>query len=310
MNSKWSPNLFILGAQKCGTTTLHSYLSDMPDVCMSEPKEPLYFEAEFERGLEFYRERYFSHWRGESIVGEARPRNLYLAYVPARIHDVNPNAKLIVVVRNPIDRAYSQWYHEYFRGRENLSFREALRANIARIESGVTLNTPAANAQHDQSGGAEFFRRYLDTGYYYEQVQRYLRLFPRVNLKVILFEDLTEQPELVLNDLAEFLGLGPSPSRLAAPKRENRSLPCDGAVPSALGPGSIRYGVWRMAQWVSGLKIGRVVPAPVRAAVRNALGADARVLKDRKTRLWLREHYRSHNEMLAQFLDRDLSAWM
>jgi hypothetical protein len=90
------PSFFILGAAKCGTTSLHGYFGQHPEICVSEPKEPLYFESEYERGVSYYFNRYFGHWSGEPIVGDARHRNLYLPYVPDRIFRYNPSARLIV----------------------------------------------------------------------------------------------------------------------------------------------------------------------------------------------------------------------
>ena len=114
------PNLFILGAAKCGTWTLHGCLAAQAQVCMSDPKEPFFFEAQFEQGLDHYHRTYFGHWNGERLIGESRHRNLYLPYVPERIHRVSPEARLIVMVRNPIERAYSHWWHWYSRGFERL----------------------------------------------------------------------------------------------------------------------------------------------------------------------------------------------
>ena len=84
------PSLFVLGAAKSATTALHDYLGQHPDIFMSDPKEPFYFEAEYGLGSAFYFQRYFSNWRGERIVGESRHRNLYLPYVPDRIYSTTP----------------------------------------------------------------------------------------------------------------------------------------------------------------------------------------------------------------------------
>lgn len=108
------PSFFILGAAKCGTTSLHAYLGQHPDVCVSDPKEPFFFEAEFDRGATYYFNRYFSHWAGERIVGEARHRNLYMPYIPERILRFNPRARLIICVRNPTERAISHWLAPFF----------------------------------------------------------------------------------------------------------------------------------------------------------------------------------------------------
>ncbi|HLU12145.1 MAG TPA: sulfotransferase domain-containing protein [Oceanobacillus sp.] len=204
------PNVFILGAAKCGTTTLHAYLEKIPSVCMSRPKEPFFFEAEYELGLAHYQRLYFSHWQGEPIIGEARHRNLYLPYIPKRIHDTNPNAKLIVMVRNPIERAYSHWWHWYSRGVELLDFEEAIAADHNRIQEGYNVSTATETqvyqATLDQTGKG-IYRTYLDSGYYFEQIERYLQFFPRNHLKVIYFEDLVKDPLSTLQDLEKFLGV-------------------------------------------------------------------------------------------------------
>jgi hypothetical protein len=90
------PNFFILGAAKCGTSSLRGYLSRHPEVFMSDPKEPFFFEAEYEKGFDFYWRRYFSDWQGEPAIGEARHRNLFLPYVTKRIAASVPDAKLLM----------------------------------------------------------------------------------------------------------------------------------------------------------------------------------------------------------------------
>src|SRR5438132_2136896 len=136
------PNLFLLGAAKCATTSVHAALARHPEICMSNPKEPYFFECQFARGVEFYLETYYSSWAGEAVVGEARHRNLYLPYVPERIWQVNSKARLLVLVRNPIDRAHSNWWNNFRRGIEPLGFDAALREDLARIRAGLTVSQP------------------------------------------------------------------------------------------------------------------------------------------------------------------------
>jgi hypothetical protein len=101
------PNFFILGSAKCGSTTLYEHLGQHPDVFFSTPKEPIFFEAEYEKGFDYYWDTYFAAWDGQAAIGEARHRNLFLPYVAPRVHAACPDARLIVIVRNPVDRAYS-----------------------------------------------------------------------------------------------------------------------------------------------------------------------------------------------------------
>ena len=207
------PSFFILGAAKCGTTSLHGYFGQHPEICVSEPKEPLYFESEYERGSSYYFNRYFSHWSDEPIVGEARHRNLYLPYVPPRIFRYNPSARLIVSIRNPVERAISHWWHWFSRNEEPLSLRPSIQQDWERIQSGApaahvtSLNEYALSLYPNPRG---FVRTYLDSGYYHEQILRYLRLFPRERLRVVLFEDLARDPAEVMAGLFEFVGADPS----------------------------------------------------------------------------------------------------
>jgi hypothetical protein len=207
------PSFFILGAAKCGTTSLHGYFGQHPEICVPEPKEPLYFESEYERGSSYYFNRYFSHWSGEPIVGEARHRNLYLPYVPPRIFRYNPSARLIVTLRNPVERAISHWWHWFSRNEEPLSLRPSMQQDWERIQSGApashvtSLNEYALSLYPNPRG---FVRTYLDSGYYHEQILRYLRLFPREQLRVILFEDLVRDPAALMAGLFEFVGADPS----------------------------------------------------------------------------------------------------
>ena len=139
-------NFFILGAGRRGTTSLYQYLSQHPDVLMSTPKEPVFFEAEYENGLAYYRDRYLKGWNGESALGEARPANLLLPYVAPRIRENFPDAKLVAILRNPVDRAYSHWWVKYCDGIEKRAFVAAVEENLARIASGVRFRRPGRGA--------------------------------------------------------------------------------------------------------------------------------------------------------------------
>ncbi len=203
------PSFFILGAAKCGTTSLHGYFGQHPDICVSKPKEPLYFESEYDRGASYYFNRYFSHWSGEPIAGEARHRNLYLPYIAERIFRYNPSARLIVCLRNPIERAVSHWWHWFSRKEEPLSLRHSIQQDWERIRAGPPYHTSLGDyALSLYPNPRGFVRTYLDSGYYYEQIMRYLSLFPKEQLRVILFEDLRD-PAGVMTGLFEFVGADP-----------------------------------------------------------------------------------------------------
>jgi len=206
------PSFFILGAGKCGTTSLWTYLRQHPEICMSDPKEPFFFEAEYRFGAKVYFNKYFRTWNGEKIVGEARHRNLYLPYVPERIHFFNPNAKLIVLLRNPVERAVSHWWDWYCREKEPLPLKEALMADDERIRSGLGVRD-AEEIQHYVNtldpDGQGCYRTYLDSGYYAEQLERYLTRFSKEQLHVILFDNFVSKTREVVADVFEFLGCNP-----------------------------------------------------------------------------------------------------
>lgn len=299
-NPAFLPNLFILGAAKCGTTTFYSHLRDMPDVCLSDPKEPYFFEAEFENGLNFYRDSYFPHWNDEPVVGEARHANLYLPWVPPRIHQTNPLSKLIVLLRNPIHRAFSHWVHLFNAGFETLPFAEAIRADWERIRGGKRFQTAEERARHAQLlapneqgfGGIGLYRTYLDRGYYLEQIERYLKLFPREQMKVILFEDLTGNPGRVVNDVVHFLGLDPRRNHFVKDRWDN--------------PANVPGWTRRLYEQ---LRLYRLAPEFTRRMARKFLRWMRRARVDRKTWIWIRDHFREHNQKLEEFLNRDLSHW-
>ncbi len=216
------PSLFVLGAAKSGTTSLHHYLGQCSDVCVSNPKEPFYFEYEFERGPAYYYNRYFSHWKGEQVIAEARHRNLYLPWVPKRIWEYNPRARLVVILREPVSRAISHWWHWRVSSLEPLTFREAALADLCRIEreselpEDVRLRNYEAALDADRDGAYRTFREgaklrtYIDSGYYKEQIDRFLQYFPRQQLHVIIMGDLIASPEKTIAGLLSFLELDPA----------------------------------------------------------------------------------------------------
>ena len=293
------PNFLILGAGKSSTTSLHYYLAQHPDVYMSEPKEPRFFELEYEKGMQFYWNNYFKGWSGQKAVGEASPSNFYLPYVPKRIKHSLPEAKLIAILRNPVDRAHSTWWMHYARGGEPLSFEEAISDSLKRIEAGVTfVGKDGEKLWRDTAywiGKRKIqYRTYLDRGYYAQQLNRYLALFPRSQIKVVLFEDLCSSPELVVKDLWHFIGVEPSLNL-------KDSRPQYAAVPRIIVP------LLRMA---IASRLIRIVPNGMKSRLTMLyprFGGKAR-MKD-STRKWLINHYYRHNRELERLLERDLSHW-
>lgn len=187
------PNFLIIGAQKAGSTTLTKYLMQHPDIFISNPKEPVFFANDtlYNKGLEFY-QKFFVERKNESRIGDAS--TAYSQYVDlkkviSRIHDFDPNMKIIYILRNPIERAHSAYWHNVRDMVEKLSVEQALE-----IEESRTNNT---------------FRidpfSYKRRGLYYFIINSYLKFFPRKNFHVLLLEDLETFPETTCNNIFKFL---------------------------------------------------------------------------------------------------------
>lgn len=193
-----SPNFFVVGAVKAGTTSLHAYLRQHPEVFMSDFKEPHYFSCfevrpEFDNFMPVVRDsatyqRLFLGSEHFRAIGDASPSYLYDSGSAARIKSAIPNAKIIISLRDPVQRAHSHYLMELRQGRETRSFSEALRADQAREEKGW---------------GVSF--QYIEQGLYADHVERYLDEFGQSKVLIILFEDLIRDTAAVMSQVAEFL---------------------------------------------------------------------------------------------------------
>ena len=201
------PNFLIIGAQKSGTTSLYEYLKQHPQIYMSPLKEPRFFAFAGEKpnysgpgDQELYSdvvsdlENYQALFKGaseETAVGEASVVYLYLSRAPERIHHYIPDAKLIAVLRNPIERAYSAFLHLTRDRKEPFGdFARALQAEDERIRN---------------NWGPIW--HYKQVGFYYAQLKRYFDRFEPEQIRVYLHEELRDDPRRVLKDIHEFLGV-------------------------------------------------------------------------------------------------------
>lgn len=299
------PTFFILGTSKAGTTSLHHYLAQHPDILMSDPKEPPYFRLEYERGAEYYWRTYYRRWSGQRQVGDGSPQNLYLPFVAPRIAASAPDAKLVVLCRHPVDRAVSAWWHNSRAGLEPLSFDDAVERNLQRLERGPTFSDEAeasiyseVNRKEGNAGLQRAFGFYVEPGYYAAAIDRYAALFGRDRLLVLFFEDLARDPGAVTDEVVRFLGLEPHPIRDLAPQNE------------ATSPGAARL-VSAIARLPGLASIPPEWRSRVRRWISSAGKREARVAPRASpaTRRALAEHFHSHNDRLARLTGRDLSAW-
>ena len=311
------PNFFIVGAPKAGTTSLCYYLDQHPDVYMSPRKEPCYFASELRpenfsdelqpwirhnmQAVEEYlagpmREKRFgglvSEWddyvklfqnvTSETAIGEASVCYLWSKTAARDIAARIPGAKIVMILRNPADRAFSQYLQAVTNGAVLKSFRAQIRTSSV-----------------SKSGRFERVHPFLEFGLYGEQVKRYLKSFPRENVRIHLYEDYQKQPEQVLADVFRFLQVDAS----FTPDRSRKHL--EPRVPKfvAITYFLKKYGLWRRA--------GELSPGSLRPLLRTvAFRRRKSLVMDRTDREYLIDYYREDIHKLSQLLGRDLSDWL
>lgn len=203
-------HVFIVGAQKAGTTSLHFQLSRHPGILEGRRKELHYFDFNFSNNLDlFYNEFSKSLEKRKPPVSESRwfldssPSYLFHPLVPARIQKTLPNSKLIVLLRNPADRAVSHYFHNLRQKRETRAFPRAI------VEEKLSIEFELREQWDDPQSDWRHFS-YLRRGFYSEQVQRLLDTFPSQQLKVRFSEDYFKNPGDIVKDILVWLGLEPS----------------------------------------------------------------------------------------------------
>ncbi len=214
------PDVVIIGAQKCGTSSLHNYLVQHSGIIAPQRKEVHYFDLNYQRGEAWYR-AHFGRPGEPGLNIDSSPYYLFHPQVPARMHALLPEAKLIAVLRDPVRRAYSHYWHERDKKRETLSFEDAIAAEPDRI------NEPARRlaAGEIQSSREHQLHSYLARGRYAEQLERWMALYPREQLRVIRFETLVREPLATLNTTLEFLGLPALQSAQLEPRNTRKYPP-------------------------------------------------------------------------------------
>lgn len=189
-------NFICVGTQKAGTTTLHDILKRHPDIFLPENKEAHFFEDEdiYENGLIWWKNKFFSNYCSQESVGVFTPEYLYYDKVPNRIYnDLGSKTKIIIILRNPVDRAYSHYLMEKLRGYETASFERAIESESARIKKGKFY---------------KYHFSYLARGLYFDQLNRYYDLFKSENILVLNFEnDVVMNLEYTVNTIQSFLGV-------------------------------------------------------------------------------------------------------
>lgn len=312
-----APNFFIVGTGKAGTTSLYDYLRQHPQIYMSPVKEPCYFASEIRaeflspplqrhQALQFLELarllddgepikpfgwiagewhdylRLFRRANGEKAIGEASAAYLWSPTAAVNIHARFPDAKIIMILRDPAERAFSQYLHQLSVGLTGATFREHLEECARGGERKLSVLYP-----------------FLEIGLYHQQVKRFLDLFPRGQIRIYWYEEAWRQPATLLADVFRFLDVDaafePDLSRRSHERR----------APRLLGPHHLlkKSGYWYPLR---ALVPGRLLPSFRRFAFRR--GRSLTICPE--DRRYLIDYYRDDIQDLAVLLDRDLSAWL
>ena len=213
------PDAMIIGAMKSGTSSLHYYLTQHPAVIAPLRKEVHYFDLHYDQGERWYRAN-FGKAGQAGLNLDSSPYYLFHPLAPQRAHALVPEAKLIVLLRDPVRRAYSHYWHQRDKKRERLSFEDAVAAEPERVGDDEQR---LARGEIEQSHAHQHYT-YLARGRYAEQLERWLRFYPRERLLVLQFEDLGRAPMVTLHRTLEYLGLPPL-GRVKLEPRNARKYP-------------------------------------------------------------------------------------
>jgi hypothetical protein len=311
------PNFFIVGAPKAASTFLYACLDRHPQIYMSPLKEPNYFASEFRpenfaeadrarvarhmRELDAYlrgdlREKRFggfvSSWEDylklfrnasdQIAIGEASPTYLWSKTAARNIAAHLPGARIIINLRNPVERAFSHYLHERTDGVTNRTFRQEIEA--------------ALRAEQRPSG---LERSLLEFGHYYGQIKRYQSEFPRAQIHISLYEDLKRSPATLLQSLLTFLGVDPG-IQVNFPPRQNEPR-----IPKLSG---VAYLLKRWHLWSH---LRGLLPQPLGPRLRSLLlHPRASLVMNPADRAFLIEYYREEVKDLSELLERDLTPWL
>jgi hypothetical protein len=296
-------DLLVLGAPKAGTTALYGYLDQHPDLAMATPKEPHFFDANYDGDVETYLDTHFTG--GSTALGEATPHYLFAPHVPERLHRHAPEVPLVAVLRDPVERAYSDWWMYWTRDTEPLAFEEAIEANLARLEEGPSFLGDDAEERwttyyrETQSGSPRRIqhRPYVEIGHYADQLDRYLEHFSPDQISLFTSRQLREDPAEVVQSIWHKLGLDMD-VELGSPHRRNEAM------------GGLARPIYRAARAVGLESALHALPRGIRTKLKKVTARlDERPAMDSQIRQRLARHYEPHNQRLAKGTDLDLSHW-
>ncbi|MGK7921731.1 MAG: tetratricopeptide repeat protein [Trichodesmium sp.] len=195
------PNFIIIGAQKSGTTSLENYIAQHPQVIPAIKKETHFWYRDFDKGINWYLAHFPPIPKSENfITGEATPNYLENYQAAERIYNVFPEVKLLVILRNPVDRTFSQYNHWVRLNWEERSFETAINSELEILRK--NSEKPQGDKNYWQQPG-----NYIGRGIYVEFINKWLAVFPREKMLILKGEDLYQKPVETMKQVWKFLGL-------------------------------------------------------------------------------------------------------
>lgn len=317
MSKNKTPNFFVVGAAKSGTTTLYNFLEQHHEVYMSPIKEPHHFckditienfSDEYKHYLstrnvnlseylktdltkkiwEWYIKDYdqylqlFKNVKEEKMIGEISNGYLFSKVSAAEIYKTYPQAKIVMILRNPVERAYSHYLANVRDGRTTLSFKEEVLYDMNKKRKGWCIS-----------------HCYIEMGMYYEQVKRFIDIFPNAQIKIYLNDNLRENASALGKDLFNFINVDDQTSVDFNQKQNEARMPKSAGLIKFITQTGIKR------------KIFRALPLKMQEKIKPLFFKEGHVPSiSAEDRAWLIEIFREDILKTQTLIGRDLSSWL
>jgi hypothetical protein len=278
-NNTLLPNFIFAGAPKSASSTLFEYIKQHPDIYMCPVKEPFFFDFNYEKGINWY-QNLFSSYQGQKIVGEATVWYMRWKVVPQRIHEIIPNTKFLFVLRNPVERAFSNYQMDLIGGKYTLD---------------QTFGYVIRNEHQD----SKIDRTIVSSGFYHQHFLNFENYFDRDKFLIILYDDLKQDIFAVTKKVYNFLGVDPNFKPESVANRMIGSYVNHKKLITLLAKLPFFNNLWQRSRHFRSLFIRK----------NSKLNQDEIPQISNEDRQYLNELYKTHNQLLSQYLNIDLSHW-
>ena len=284
-------DFFIVGAPKAGTTSLYHYLNEHSEIEMSSQKEPDFFSDQSLQQQKLYYdknridtlEKYNSLFEREDVIlrGDSSVSYLFYEDVPHKIITYNPDAKIIIMLRNPIDRAFSHYLMDYSLGLISESFETIIQK------------------QSKHKNANLFYQQYIQVSEYSKQIKRYLEVFSKENIHFIDYEDFKNDTSDVVNSVFLFLGVNDDFQPYLKKKYNTYTAPKNSLI---------RY----VYSFVACRKmVANILSKNLTKTIRNLFfTSDKKPQLSELTRNFLKKHFESDVRELSELLNKDFTKWI